>query len=114
MLVTFIFTLLFILVSMGILLSVKTPIYRLEACNVISLLELVVTGEATDSDWCVFTAVPISNDPKLEVIRQQCIDIEEREYSGDVNAPYLFTKAGLHELKDLLYDLQRESNRAKT
>lgn len=106
MLAAFFFSLLFVLLAIGILLWVKTPYYRLEACNVISLLEMVVNGQASDSDWHVFCSVPIANNAHLEAIRQQCLDIDEREYRGDLRAPYLFSRQGIDELRGILIDLK--------
>ena len=108
MLATFFLTLLFVIVTIGLLLWVKTPYYRIEAGNVIALLELVVTGQATDSDWSVFTGMPIANNAYLESIRQRCLDIEEREYRGDLFAPYLFSRAGIEELRLLLQEVSQE------
>lgn len=108
MLATFFLTLIFVIVTIGLLLWVKTPYYRIEACNVIALLELVVTGQATDSDWSVFSGMPIANNAYLESIRQRCLDIEEREYRGDLLAPYLFTRIGIEELRLLLQEVSQE------
>lgn len=112
MLVTFFFTLIFVGLAVAILLWVKTPYYRLEACNVISLLELVVSGQASDSDWSVFCSVPIANSAYLESIRQQCLDIDEREYLGDLRAPYLFSRTGIEELRALLVELKQHSEKS--
>lgn len=111
MLATLFFTLLFVVIALTILLWVKTPYYRLEACNVIALLELVVSGQARDSDWSVFSSVPIANNAYLESIRLQCLDIEEREYRGDLHSPFLFSQKGISELQQLLLELKSHNKK---
>lgn len=68
------------------------------------LLELVLSAQATSSDWVVFTALPLRHDELLESIRVACIKIEDCEYSEELNPPFLFTKKGLELLR---YQLNR-------
>ena len=81
-----------------------SPAYRLERENVVALLELVVTEQATDNDWQVFLGHPIRHDPELERVRRLCSDISEREYLG--KSSRLLTPNGLQELKELLIQLK--------
>jgi hypothetical protein len=81
------------------------PVYWLERRNVIALLDMVMAGEASESDWHVFTGVPIRHNPELEAIQRRCLEIAEREYVG--GRGYLFTEAGIEEIRELLEDIRR-------
>jgi len=48
------------------------PVYRLEAINVQRFIQLVLAGEATASDWDLFTEIPIRQDAALDKIRFEC------------------------------------------
>lgn len=104
---TLLLTLLLVCTAIAILLWVKTPYYRVERCNVEALLELVVAGRASENDWAVFTGVEIRQSEFLESVRLRCIDIEEREYTGAAQPPFLFSKAGITELQQLLDDVRQ-------
>lgn len=94
-----------------VLMRVKTPMYRLQKENVISFLELVVSGQATESDWSVFTSISIRNNEELEAIRLRCLELEETEYighTGKERADYLLTRKGIAELEELLNTLKIE------
>lgn len=106
MLQTLIFTFVVLLVVILVLIKVRPPYYRLERENVIALLSLVCSGEATVSDWSVFTAMPIRHDEYLDNIRLRCIEIEEREYTGDAHPPFLFSPRGIAEIEAILKELQ--------
>ncbi len=112
MIATLIFTFIIFALVLWVLLKVRTPIYRLQKDNVIAFLKLVVSGEATESDWSVFTSVPIRNSEKLEVIRLRCLELEETEYighTGKERANFLLTREAISELEILLQQLQAES-----
>lgn len=87
---------------------VKTPYYRVDAARMIHVLELVLTGQATDNDWQMTFSMTIRHYPDLEAIRQQCVAIEEQHYTGDSKPPYLFSKTGLTELTDIIERLKKE------
>lgn len=107
---TFLLTLLltFCLVMLALVLFWKfgSPVYRVKRENIVALLELVVSGQATESDWEVFCAVPVRHDPDLARIQKMCMAIAEREYLGGQGM--LFTRAGTEELFLLLQSLKAD------
>jgi len=105
MLITLTLTIVIFLLVLGTLLWVRTPRYRIERHNVITLLEMVLTGQATENDWQVFSAVPLRHDATLNAIRERCLEIEEHEYM-ESNPPYLFSQKGLDELHNILLELK--------
>jgi len=86
---------------------VSTPRYRVGRDNIITLIQLVVDGTATEHDWQVFTAIPIRHDPYLEEIRQRCIAIEERYYIGTGVSPQgvFFSAQGVQQLLGIQREL---------
>src|SRR5690554_2620556 len=105
MLVILILTIVIFLLVLGTLMWVRTPRYRIERHNAITLLEMVLTGQATENDWQVFTAVPLRHDAELNTIRERCMEIEEQEYMAN-NPPFLFSQKGLSELRNVLLELK--------
>ncbi len=85
---------------------IKMPVYRMTRERLIHVLEMVITGQATENDWQVLMAVTIRHDEVLEQVRERCLAIEEHYYIGDRRPPYLFTEEGLVELKQLLIQLR--------
>lgn len=71
-------TFVLLLIFLG-LVYLKAPVYRLTKSNFIRLFELVLAGEANESDWDVFLEVPIRYDDELEGIRLKCVELTERE-----------------------------------
>jgi len=109
MLVTLVLTFIVILSVLIVLIKVRTPRYQLQRDNIICLLIMVTEGKATENDWSVFTAIPLRHDEALEAVRLRCIEIEEREYTGNARPPYLFSKKGIAELRVILEELQAEA-----
>lgn len=105
MLITLTLTIVIFLLVLGTLLWVRTPRYRIERHNVITLLEMVLTGQATENDWQVFAAVPLRHDAVLDSIRDRCMEIEEQEYIGR-ETPFLFSQKGLDEIRSILLELK--------
>jgi len=107
--VTFLLTLLmtFILVLVALLLFIRfgTPFYQLKKDNVVTLLTMVVDGQATENDWQVFLGVPIRHNDRLEAARLQCCEISNREYIGGSS---LLTAKGIDEIRLLLAELEGE------
>lgn len=97
---TFVFV---VLVLLGFI-KAGSPVYRLEQANVEALLELVVDGKASESDWDVFLGVPIRHDPVLEAVQERCREITQAHYIGAKGK--LFTKEGLEQLQVLLAELK--------
>ena len=108
---TFVLTLLltFILVSlaMWVFLRLGAPVYRLDKNNVITLLELVLAGNATENDWHVFMGIPLRHCELLQAIQQRCSDLGETEYVGESSAT-LFTDKGTQALKLILEELKHQ------
>ncbi|WP_461518645.1 hypothetical protein [Porticoccus sp.] len=106
---TFLLTLLmtFILVLVALLLFIRfgTPFYQLKKDNVVTLLTMVVDGQATENDWQVFLGVPIRHNDRLEAVRLQCCEISNREYIGGSS---LLTAKGIDEIRLLLAELEGE------
>ncbi len=73
---TVLITLVLIVIFLG-LIYFKPPVYRLTGKNLISLFELALSGEATESDWDVFIGMPIRYNDDLENIRLACEDLTE-------------------------------------
>ncbi|MFI2813243.1 MULTISPECIES: hypothetical protein [Microbulbifer] len=81
------------------LMHMRTPRFRMEREQFVQGLEDVITGQADDNEWRVLTGYPMRHDPELEEVRLQCLEIEEKEYTGQM--PYLFTEAGLDRLREV-------------
>lgn len=107
---TFLLTLLmtFVLVSVALLVFVRfgTPFYQLKKHNVVTLLHMVVEGEATENDWQVFLGVPIRHNDRLEAVRLKCCEISDHEYIGGHRS--LLTAKGIDEIRMLLAELEEE------
>ena len=81
------------------LMHMRTPRFRMERTEFLRGLEDVIAGQADDNEWRMLTGYPMRHDPPLEQLRQECLQIEEDEYTGKL--PYLFTEAGLNKLCDV-------------
>lgn len=101
---TVLLTFCLVLLAVFLFWKLGSPFYRVEKVNVIRLLELVVAGEATESDWHVFSAYTIRHDMELADIQQRCLDIADREFVG--GRGNLFTPAGQREIAAILKDLK--------
>ncbi|BFM05467.1 hypothetical protein [Halioxenophilus aromaticivorans] len=86
-----------------LLLTVKTPRYRVTKQQVQQLLEQVVVGQASGNDWAVFIGYQIRDNPELEKIRAQCVVIDEEEYRS--HGQYLLTARGRDRVEALLRGL---------
>lgn len=106
LLLTILLTFALVLVALVVFVRFGTPYYLLKEENLEALLTLVVEGRATDSDWQVFLGVPIRHNDRLEMIRQRCADIDQREYIGGTG--FLLTRRGIDEVQQLLEELKGE------
>lgn len=81
----------------------KTPWYRVDAQKMLTTIERVLTGQASENQWAMTFSMTIRHDPELEMIRQRCCEIEERYAvsQGD----YLFNREGLHALEGIREEL---------
>lgn len=81
--------------------------------RVVEVLELVLSGQADERDWTYLESMPLRRNARLETIRQNCLEIAEREYQGN---PYrlpgrpLFSMQGLQQLEVQLADARRALN----
>lgn len=107
---TFILTfgLTFLLVTVALLIFWKfgAPVYRLERHNIIQLLELVVSGQATEADWAVFEAIPIHRDSLLREIQQRCLSIADGDHGGSHG--FLFSPRAIDEFSEILKELRQQ------
>jgi hypothetical protein len=93
----FIIGLLFFLLS-----RIKTPYYRVDRERMTHVLEMVLTGNATETDWNITFGMTLRHSPALEALRLVCVDIEEGCYIGEQRPPYLFSAEGLDKLQQVL------------
>ncbi len=89
-----------------VLSKIKTPYYRVDQQQMIHVLEMVLTGQATDNNWQMTFGMVIRHSPELETIRQQCLDIEEVCYIGNQTSLHLFSEQGLAQLRTVLAELK--------
>ncbi|MGS2722538.1 hypothetical protein ACVBEJ_02255 [Porticoccus sp. GXU_MW_L64] len=103
-LVTLILTLAVLAITLWVFVRLGTPVYRIDHSNVVTLLQMVVDGSASESDWDVFIGIPIQYDSELEALRQRCAEISEREYVGGEGR--LLTEQGMTEIAEMLEKLR--------
>ena len=79
---------------------VGVPVYQVRAVNVQAILELAISGQATQSDWDVFIGISIRQDAELDQIRYECAmlsdDITERQ------GKLVFSQSSRQKLTELL------------
>ncbi len=107
MLLVTVITGLILFTVMVVLSLVKTPHYRLGVEAVERFLVLVLTGQATENDWSVFTSVPIRHNEELERIRLACVALEDKYYLGQSRGGHLLTRTGLQMIEELLIQLRK-------
>ncbi|TNE75864.1 MAG: hypothetical protein EP334_09475 [Gammaproteobacteria bacterium] len=105
-LLTLLMTFIFVLVVILVFIRIGSPVYHLKKHNVETLLAMMVAGQATENDWDVFLGVPIRHNERLEAVRLQCCDINEREFIGGEGL--LLTQKGIEEIRLLLAELEGE------
>lgn len=102
---TLLLTFLVVSIALWGFLRLGAPVYRPDKNNVITLLELVLAGNATENDWHVFIGIPLRHCEQLKLIQKRCSDLTETEYVGE-NSDTLFTKKGTQALKEILEELK--------
>lgn len=107
-LITLLLTLCIISTLFFLFYRLKNPYYRVDKEKIIRVLEMVLTGQATDNDWQMTFAMTIRHSPELENIRQECLAIEEAHYIGNQHPPYLFSAEGLQQLKEILQKIIKD------
>ncbi|PCH50507.1 MAG: hypothetical protein COC20_06600 [Cellvibrionales bacterium] len=104
-LLTLLLTLGVVVIAMWVFIRVGTPVYRIERDNIITLLELVLSGAATENDWYVFIGIPLRHNSELRDVQKRCEELTETEFTG-IQGDKLFTAKGLAELERLLVSLK--------
>ena len=104
---TLLLTFIVVSIAMWVFLRLGAPVYRLDKNNVITLLELVLAGNATENDWHVFMGIPLRHCEFLQAIQQRCSDLSETEYIGEASVT-LFTEKGTQALKIILEELRQK------
>ena len=83
--------------SLMLLLSrLRTPSYRVDAEDMVTLLVAVREGQASEHEWHLLMASPIRHDERLEVARRRCVGLERQFWQG---GELLFQQQGLTELQ---------------
>ena len=81
--VTVLLSFVILVIALVLFRYVGVPVYQVRAVNVQVILELAISGQATQSDWDVFIGIPIRQDIELDQIRYECAmltnDITERQ-----------------------------------
>lgn len=106
MVAVFVLTLFIFLGVVGVLLWVKTPRYQMQQADVVTLLRSVLVGQASENDWAIFLASSFRHNLELELVRERCAEIDEKEYLGHSRSGFLFSQEGLMQLRKLLEDLE--------
>jgi hypothetical protein len=102
-------TFVLVLLALALFWKLGAPVYRVEKINIIRLLEMVVSDQASESDWHVFSAYTIRHDPALADIQQRCLAIADREWLGREGA--LVSPRGKLELSQILEELKGDSGK---
>ncbi len=87
----------------------KAPVHRPSRQEILTLLRGVESGTTRREHWDMFIGYPLSYDPELDQVRQQCVILEE----GDGETPpmgqglgdYIYNREGrerIHQLADAL------------
>jgi hypothetical protein len=104
---TLLLTFLLVSIAMWVFVRLGAPVYRPDENNVITLLELVLSGNATENDWHVFMGIPLRHCELLQAVQQRCSELGETEYVGECSAT-LFTEKGTQALKLILEELKHQ------
>jgi hypothetical protein len=102
----FLSTLIIFVVVIGVLMWVKTPHYLMSKQDVVRLLQQVLVGQASENDWAIFLSSSFRHIPDLELIRLECVDLDEKEYLSSAPKGYLLTETGLLKLRQLLFRVE--------
>lgn len=90
----------------------KAPTHRPSRQEILTLLRGVENGTTRQEHWDLFIGYPLSHDPELDLVRQQCVILDE----GDGGTPplgqglgdYIYNREGrekIHQLADELEQL---------
>ena len=83
----------------------KPPAYRPNREKIYRLLSDVLEKTATAEEWELFLSLPISHDPELELLRQDCVVIAYGDYDVEpakagINGA-IFDKRGFARLQEV-------------
>ena len=105
----FVITLLF---SLGLVLALsfgKVPTYRPERDQVVQLLQGLLEGTISASQWDLFIGMPIQHDELLEAVRVKCVTLHEGLDGSDPAREgidgYIYDRAGRERIAKILDDL---------
>ena len=109
--VTAILTFVVLVIALVLFRYVGVPVYQVRAVNVQAILELAISGQATQSDWDVFIGIPIRQDPELDQIRYECAmltdDIAERR------GKLVFSQSSRQKITELLEQVKTKIEASK-
>lgn len=110
LLLVFVITLIF---SLGLVFALsfgKVPTYRPSRDQVVALLEGLLNGSATHSQWDLFIGMPIQHDEALEAVRVNCVILHEGLDGSDPAREgidgYIYDRAGREKIAKILEDLR--------
>lgn len=101
----FVGTLVVFAAVVAVLMWVKTPHYQMSRQDVIQLFQQILVGHASENDWAIFLSSSFRHHPELELIRQECLLLDEKE-SRLLDQEFLLTEAGLARLRQLLFRVE--------
>lgn len=102
--ITVALTFIVVILALVVFRYVGLPAYRVEATNIVRLLESVLAQTATTADWDVFIGMPIHHNPELDKIRVKCAMLEASEMT-ERRGRVIFSAAGRLELQQILNQL---------
>lgn len=86
------------------------PKFHTDRDDFIRLLQQVISGQADQDQWSSVMHLPVRHDPELEQVRQRCLQVEQRYFTGAparMGQPErMVAPAGLHILEQQLKRLQ--------
>lgn len=85
---------------------VKTPHYLMSKQDVIRLFQQILVGQASENDWAIFLSSSFRHIPDLDLIRLECLTLDETEYLSSAPGGYILTEAGLARLRQLLFRVE--------
>ena len=110
-LITFVFSLLVIGLLGWVVARNPRSRYRPTRAEVVTLLQAVIDGEASQTQWDLFIGYPLYHDPELEQIRLRCMALTQgdpdTEPMGSGIGAYLFNRAGREQLAEVLAELKQ-------
>jgi len=89
----------------------KPPTHRPSRQQILELLRGVENGTTQREAWDMFIGYPLSHDPELDRIRQQCVVLEEGDASHPPVTPglgdYIYGKEGRARIHQLANELEK-------